>query len=80
MTDLDGPAQTVTAPTLARRLRSRGFVVAQVLGGAIAILTIRALYPDVSPADAATVVLPHQDDCHAETNLASAVLRQGMRG
>jgi glycerol uptake facilitator-like aquaporin len=34
------------------------FVVAQVAGGACAILAIRTLYP-VSPADAAEVVLPH---------------------
>jgi glycerol uptake facilitator-like aquaporin len=37
------------------------FVVAQVIGGALAILVVRALYPDVSPADAATVLVPHED-------------------
>jgi glycerol uptake facilitator-like aquaporin len=36
-----------------------GFVVAQVLGGALALLAIRALYPDVTAGEAATVVLPH---------------------
>jgi arsenate reductase len=36
-----------------------GYVVAQVLGGAFAILTVRVLYPDVTPADAATVIVPH---------------------
>ena len=35
-----------------------GFVVAQLVGGAAAILAIRALYPDVTPADAAEVVVP----------------------
>jgi arsenate reductase len=35
------------------------FVLAQLLGGAGAILALRVLYPDVSPADAAGVVLPH---------------------
>jgi arsenate reductase len=36
-----------------------GFIVAQLVGGAAAILVIKALYPDVTPADAAQVVLPH---------------------
>jgi arsenate reductase len=36
-----------------------GFVVAQVAGGMVAIGVLRALYPDVTPADAAEVVLPH---------------------
>jgi glycerol uptake facilitator-like aquaporin len=37
----------------------RGFVIAQGLGGVLAVLAIRALYPDVTAADAATVVLAH---------------------
>jgi len=36
-----------------------GFVVAQLIGGACALLAIAILYPDVTPADAADVVLPH---------------------
>lgn len=36
-----------------------GFVVAQLIGGAAALLALAILYPDVSPADAADVVLPH---------------------
>jgi glycerol uptake facilitator-like aquaporin len=36
-----------------------GFVVAQLIGGAFALLAIAILYPDVTPADAADVVLPH---------------------
>jgi arsenate reductase len=35
-----------------------GYVVAQLFGGACAILAIRALYPDVTPAEAADVVVP----------------------
>ncbi len=35
------------------------FVVAQLVGGAVAFGLIRTLYPDVGPADAAEVVLPH---------------------
>jgi glycerol uptake facilitator-like aquaporin len=35
------------------------FIVAQLLGGAGAILVLRVLYPDLTPADAAKAVLPH---------------------
>jgi glycerol uptake facilitator-like aquaporin len=38
-----------------------GFVVAQLIGGAVAIGVVRVLYPDVTPEDAAQVVLPHSD-------------------
>jgi arsenate reductase len=38
-----------------------GFVLAQLLGGAGAILVIRVLYPDVTPAQAAEVVVPQYD-------------------
>jgi glycerol uptake facilitator-like aquaporin len=36
-----------------------GFVVAQLVGGACAIVAVRALYSDVTAADAADVVMPH---------------------
>lgn len=39
-----------------------GFVIAQFVGCACAILVIRALYPDVTPAEAAQVVLPHNEE------------------
>jgi glycerol uptake facilitator-like aquaporin len=39
-----------------------GFVLAQAVGGCAAILALRTLYPDVQPADAAAVVVPHPDD------------------
>ena len=38
-----------------------GFVVAQVVGGLVAIGVVRALYPDVGPAAAAAVVVPHEE-------------------
>ena len=41
------------------------FVVAEVLGGCLAVLAIRALYPQVTPADASAVVLPHPEDARA---------------
>jgi arsenate reductase len=37
-----------------------GYVVAQLVGGVVAIGVIRALYPDVTPQEAAEVVLTHQ--------------------
>jgi arsenate reductase len=40
------------------------FAIAQIVGGGAAILTIRALYPDVTPAEASDVVIP-QVEGHA---------------
>jgi glycerol uptake facilitator-like aquaporin len=36
-----------------------GFVVAQLVGGAVAIGVLRVLYPDITPDEAAEVMLPH---------------------
>jgi arsenate reductase len=38
-----------------------GFVIAQLVGGCVAVLVLRALYPDVTPAEAADVILPHEE-------------------
>ncbi len=38
-----------------------GFVAAQLVGCGCAILVVKALYPDVTPAEAAEVVLPHHE-------------------
>ncbi|MGO9489607.1 MAG: aquaporin [Solirubrobacteraceae bacterium] len=38
-----------------------GFVTAQLVGGVCALLLVRGLYPDVTSAQAATVLLPHED-------------------
>jgi glycerol uptake facilitator-like aquaporin len=38
-----------------------GFIGAELLGGAVAVVAILALYPHVTAADAAQVVIPHQD-------------------
>ncbi len=35
------------------------YVIAQLLGGACAIAALRTLYPDVTPAEAAEVLMPH---------------------
>ncbi|MDQ1541338.1 MAG: hypothetical protein QOH29_2064, partial [Actinomycetota bacterium] len=37
-----------------------GFVVAQLIGGVVAIGVLRVLYPDITPDDAAEVMLPHE--------------------
>ncbi len=38
------------------------FVVFQLVGGALAIATIRALYPDITPEEASEIMLPHHED------------------
>jgi glycerol uptake facilitator-like aquaporin len=48
-----------------------GFIAAQLLGGVCAVVAIRALYPDVTPTEAADVVLPHQQT-HADGVQAGA--------
>ena len=37
------------------------YVMAQLVGGACAVLVLRVLYPGVTPAEAAEVMLPHGD-------------------
>jgi arsenate reductase len=38
------------------------FIAAQVIGGALAVAVIRALYPRLTPADAAGIIVPHHGD------------------
>ena len=35
------------------------FIAAQIVGGALAILVIRTLYPSLTPAEAADIIFPH---------------------
>ena len=35
------------------------FIAAQILGGALAVLVIRALYPRLTPAQASDILFPH---------------------
>jgi len=37
------------------------YVIAELVGGVVAIATIRTLYPHVTPAQAADVVMPHEN-------------------
>ena len=46
-----------------------GFIAAQLVGGIAAIILVRALYPDVTLEDAATVVLPHPEQHAASRTL-----------
>src|SRR5947209_7324303 len=48
------------------------FIVAQALGGAAALLAVRVLYPDITPADAAAVVLAHPGGDHRSAGVAVA--------
>ena len=38
------------------------YIVAELIGGAVAIGVIRALYPDITPDEAAEIMLPHDED------------------
>ena len=38
------------------------FIVAQVVGGIAAVGVIRMLYPDITPAEAANAVVPHEGE------------------
>jgi glycerol uptake facilitator-like aquaporin len=46
-----------------------GFVVAQLVGGVLAFAAVRMLYPDVGPAAAAEVVVPHEDRVPVQDDL-----------
>jgi arsenate reductase len=42
-----------------------GFVAAQLVGGACAVLVVRVLYPDLTPDEAAEAVMPHHESSPA---------------
>ena len=37
------------------------FIGAQIIGGALAVAVIKTLYPDITPADAAEIIVPHHE-------------------
>jgi glycerol uptake facilitator-like aquaporin len=49
-----------------------GFVIAEVIGGVLAVAFIRALYPGVTPAEAADIIVPHHRDRPGSGARASA--------
>jgi glycerol uptake facilitator-like aquaporin len=46
------------------------FIGAQILGGALAVAAIKALYPAITPEDAAAIVVPHPG--HADLQATTA--------
>jgi glycerol uptake facilitator-like aquaporin len=38
------------------------FVAAQVVGGALAVIVIKVLFPDITPSEAADILFPHRGD------------------
>jgi arsenate reductase len=48
------------------------FIGAQVVGGLVAVMVIKALYPHVTPAEAAEVVVPHRDIAESLNGTASS--------
>src|SRR5262249_34689625 len=48
------------------------FIGAQVIGGALAVAVIKALYPNVTPAEAAGVIVPHHPDRGAQHDTREA--------
>jgi glycerol uptake facilitator-like aquaporin len=49
------------------------FILAQLAGGVVAVGVIKALYPDVTPAEAADVIVPHGDARSATDGAARAM-------
>ena len=56
-----------------------GFVVAQLVGGVVAIVVLRPLYPDVTPEEAAEVVLPHPDGRQRDARPTTPATRRADR-
>jgi glycerol uptake facilitator-like aquaporin len=52
------------------------YIVAQAVGGAVAVLVLRTIYPDVTPADAATVLLPHERELRDPSETDDVLLAQ----
>ena len=38
------------------------FIAAQIIGGLLALVVIKALYPTITPAQAADIIFPHQQN------------------
>jgi arsenate reductase len=50
------------------------FIAAQLVGGVLAVAVIRTLYPDVTPAEAAEVIVPHgQTQSSADGSISEPV-------
>ena len=47
------------------------FIAAQIAGGALAVVVIRALYPRLTPAQAADIIFPHHDQAGSAATRAA---------
>ena len=52
------------------------FVIAQVLGGVLAFIVIKALYSDVTPEEAANVVFPHHEEPTPRLGVAPVAIEE----
>ena len=46
------------------------FIAAEIVGGALAVVVIKALYPRLTPAEAAEIMVPHQDQARQAARAA----------
>ena len=46
------------------------FIGAQIIGCVLAVMLIKVLYPAITPADAAGIIVPHDSDTRADTGQA----------
>jgi arsenate reductase len=51
-----------------------GYIAAQIVGGFAAVALLRVLYPDVTPEEAAEVVLPHGHAAHDEASATATTI------
>jgi arsenate reductase len=56
------------------------YIGAQIVGGALAFLLVRTLYPDVTPAQAANIVVPHHAGPVADGSPSAGSSSQSVRG
>jgi arsenate reductase len=48
-----------------------GFILGELVGCALAVLAVRTLYPDVTPAEASRIVVPQVEEHTAPDRAAS---------
>jgi glycerol uptake facilitator-like aquaporin len=56
------------------------FIGAQIVGGVLAVVVIRTLYPDITPAEAAEVVVPHAAGAARDSAAAPAASSASRAG
>ncbi len=47
------------------------FVAAQVVGGLVALVVIKVLYPDITSAEASDIIVPHHQDDQIQTSVVA---------